>query len=780
LTRFADKSVTCAAKTSTVASCPEPVAKAFDHHDGDISDRIVKTVLLVNEDGVAPATAELAVHTTVSYDLRAEWVLKYEVSDRWDNHAHPVTFSMVFDDTAPPVLITNYGDHTVQSCDKDESNQDPDDPKMFLLPLNGVAATDNYDGSLTGEVEIKVTSPENTVHDITKAALSHYALASNILGEWSIDYSVEDHAGMFGTNGQNNPSTLAHKLTIVDTIGPNVYCKTMRYEKHTGKAAVGTLLETIPLAAGVVCEEKCDSYTFNRVVGSAGALSCNVFEETATDCKLMYTVATNAASMTAGSSTVGFPVGCNVADNNWECGVTYDDPGAYCVDMRDSYLTSTTVDLSALDGNLAVDGNTATGMVVDTTDITYSCSDTTGNAAAAQTRKVIVRDTTPPTLAITTAGAHEIIKNATWHHTNQRVVPDAETFLNNDALNSYIVEFSSGYLPDEAIVADLQEVGKGSYCVDACSADPSERSISTEWLQDDAALSPNEFPTMVPGTYVLKYTCTDQATHSQTKMRTIINQDKTQPALSITGASLLTVEASLTLNYNDDGALCSDGVDGMINDNVQVSGDEVDRAVVGSYSVNYDCSDSAGNAAFPLARTVVIVQTTCPTCTITGQDTVAVEASFPYTDAGIVCTDPISVDASVVTPTTTVNVEAPGSYEVTYRAINLNGLANDDAACSGGATTYTRTVTVTDTLTPVIALTYQGVHIHTGTSSGVGVNGETNPASAYDFSAGLMALPHKATANSQMWVLGGAAASAIGLALLASASRRTANVPVPV
>merc|ERR1711939_515827 len=57
--------------------------------------------------------------------------------------------------------------------------------------------------------------------------------------------------------------------------------------------------------------------------------------------------------------------------------------------------------------------------------------------------------------------------------------------------------------------------------------------------------------------------------------------------------------------------------------------------------ITYKCKDAAGNAADALTRTVVVKDTTCPTCTITGLQSVKREASFPYSDLGAICTDNI-------------------------------------------------------------------------------------------------------------------------------------------
>jgi hypothetical protein len=77
--------------------------------------------------------------------------------------------------------------------------------------------------------------------------------------------------------------------------------------------------------------------------------------------------------------------------------------------------------------------------------------------------------------------------------------------------------------------------------------------------------------------------------------------DAVAPVLSLRGAASISVPAGGT--YNDAGASAQDNIDGDISSAVIVSAD-VNTAVVGSYSVTYNVSDSAGNAATPITRTV--------------------------------------------------------------------------------------------------------------------------------------------------------------------------------
>merc|ERR1719440_836001 len=156
----------------------------------------------------------------------------------------------------------------------------------------------------------------------------------------------------------------------------------------------------------------------------------------------------------------------------------------------------------------------------------------------------------------------------------------------------------------------------------------------------------NGFQTLKPGTYALKYSCEDQAGHITTKCRTILNEDHTKPIITVLEADQQTYEATRSDNYVDAGATCSDEVDGNISQDVEVSGDVVNLARVGVYTIKYNCQDSAANTADEATRTVVVQDTSCPSCVLSADTTdaavdatVSIEASFPYNDVGAVATE---------------------------------------------------------------------------------------------------------------------------------------------
>ena len=87
---------------------------------------------------------------------------------------------------------------------------------------------------------------------------------------------------------------------------------------------------------------------------------------------------------------------------------------------------------------------------------------------------------------------------------------------------------------------------------------------------------------------------------------TLLDLDDEVPVLSLYGDSNVSHEAGG--EYNDLGASWTDNVDGEGN----VTGlGEVDTSSPGTYTLTYDYTDAAGNAAAQVTRTVTVEDTTC-------------------------------------------------------------------------------------------------------------------------------------------------------------------------
>jgi hypothetical protein len=270
--------------------------------------------------------------------------------------------------------------------------------------------------------------------------------------------------------------------------------------------------------------------------------------------------------------------------------------------------------------------------------VTYSVSDANGNAAIEVARVVNVVDTTPP--VITLLGGATIQKEALAEFIDPGV---------------NVVDLVDGNL-DPTITGTID--------------------VNTV------------------GTYVLKYNAKDSSGNSAVEVqRTVTVGDTGIPVISINGDVLVVQEAKGT--YVDRGAKASDALDGNLTGAMK-SVSTVNTDVVGDYSVTYSVSDSNGNTAVKVVRTVKVVDRTMPKITLLGSSSVTHEAKDPYVDGGVKAIDSIDGDLTKsVTVLSTVNTDAVGSYSVTYSV-------SDSSA--NAAVEMSRTVGVVDTTLPLITL----------------------------------------------------------------------------
>ena len=117
---------------------------------------------------------------------------------------------------------------------------------------------------------------------------------------------------------------------------------------------------------------------------------------------------------------------------------------------------------------------------------------------------------------------------------------------------------------------------------------------------------------------------------------------------------------------------------------------------VGVYTLTYSVSDSSGNAATPVYRTITIVDTQAPTITLVGNPTIDIQAGTTYVDPGFTAIDIYDGDLTVqVLVTGTVDTSILGAITLSY---DVSDSSNNDAP------TKTRTVRVVDTTKPLITL----------------------------------------------------------------------------
>merc|ERR1711871_1401972 len=562
-------------------------------------------------------------------------------------------------------------------------------------------ATWAFDGRVTPSDNYRSTSSMTVYMKLDKQGTweSVKSIDLCMIGEpeYVVHWYVDDLALAFGYKSNSNPQVHRVQMKVTDNTLPRV--RPTKYGQTTGFASI--------------------------VSGSPG--SDETTETTTLECGTEENGAIVEEYVEAGSEV-------NDNSDGKECGVAHGT--VRCI----------------AEGNVANCGITNHKTEVKqgtegTYNIEYKYTDTHGNPSKTVTRPVTIKDTTVPKLDIkgdctleNSAGANiNEVESKRADNTNangglfdsDRIAKMFEHFDRcNKAITTTVTIHTGACKFDSGNTPGVQ------HCAgDAATQAPIQGNYFAKWTWEgtfndkgSAATDATQvFPEYEAGTYAIVYK-TEDGHFTSTACRQIENVDHTHPIIQILGSDVMTLEATHQGNYIDDGATCSDQVDGVISQNVEVSGDVVNLSKVGTYTITYNCKDSANNAAPAARRTVVVAQTSCPRCYVFGKYEINHEASFPYADAGAACSDVIDGTVSTEcytsrdglgsdgTPdtvaadckgSTLVDVETTGTYTIKYRAQNTVGLWNDGLNCRGGPKSYLRTIAVMDTLRPVISLKYK-------------------------------------------------------------------------
>lgn len=204
----------------------------------------------------------------------------------------------------------------------------------------------------------------------------------------------------------------------------------------------------------------------------------------------------------------------------------------------------------------------------------------------------------------------------------------------------------------------------------------------------------NPVDTSKVGSYTVTYDVTDSSMNAAVQVTRAVNVTDTRaPVITLLGVSTVIVEVGDP--YIDAGATANDIGDGIVTSSI-VTDNPVDTAVVGSYTITYDVTDSSTNAATPVTRTVNVVDTTAPVIELLGISPETVEVGAAYADAGATASDIGDGELTLSIMTiNSVDTASVGSYTVTYDVSDLS---------TNAATQVTRIVNVVDTTAPVITL----------------------------------------------------------------------------
>ena len=214
------------------------------------------------------------------------------------------------------------------------------------------------------------------------------------------------------------------------------------------------------------------------------------------------------------------------------------------------------------------------------------------------------------------------------------------------------------------------ESGNGYTELGATTSDGSQVTINSDEFRDTV------------GTYSIYYDSTDTAGNNAIQViRTVNIIDTTPPVITLNGTNPQTIE--LGNGYTELGATTSDG------SQVTINSDEF-RDTVGTYSIYYDSTDTAGNNAIQVIRTVNIIDTTPPVITLNGTNPQTIELGNGYTELGATTSD-----GSQVTINSDEFRDTVGTYSIYYDSTDTAG---------NNAIQVIRTVNIIDNPPPVITL----------------------------------------------------------------------------
>lgn len=192
-----------------------------------------------------------------------------------------------------------------------------------------------------------------------------------------------------------------------------------------------------------------------------------------------------------------------------------------------------------------------------------------------------------------------------------------------------------------------------------------------------------------PGTFIVHWTYTDASgnTSSQDQTINVTGTDTTPPVPDVATLPTITDECSATV---PSAPTATDDCDGTLTGTTP---DPLTYTGAGTYTVHWTYTDQTGHAVNQ-NQTVIVTDTHAPTIALVGASNITVECHTSFSDQGVTTTDNCVPKNVNVTTAGSVNVNVPNIYTLTYTATDGGG----------NQASVQRTVTVVDTIAPVITL----------------------------------------------------------------------------
>ena len=173
------------------------------------------------------------------------------------------------------------------------------------------------------------------------------------------------------------------------------------------------------------------------------------------------------------------------------------------------------------------------------------------------------------------------------------------------------------------------------------------------------------------GTYEVTLKAIDDSKNSAKKTMTVNVVDKTKPEFAGLPKIISLTDKDTEYNWSQ-GVTAKDEIDGDLTAGIEIKAKAVKFGTPGKYMVSYSVKDAAGNKQEKTVN-VNIEDKTPPVLTV--PQSFVVKAGDPAPDyaKGAKAKDAVDGEVTVSVDASAVNLQAPGSYTVTYSAGDKSG-----------------------------------------------------------------------------------------------------------
>jgi len=191
----------CPAGSSNKKNCPFPKARAVDHQDANV--KVVTRIFLVDADGKTSNTEV----PKVNFAKRSTYLFKYDATDSAGNHAEQVVFALILDDTTAPVIDLCGKSHEIVQA-----------ASAWTL-CGSTTASDNVDGAIK-TFSYTVKQGKNILAREVPLAIARKYVNSRKMGTFAVTVTAHDKAGIYGKGAQDNVVSASKMVVVRDTLKP--------------------------------------------------------------------------------------------------------------------------------------------------------------------------------------------------------------------------------------------------------------------------------------------------------------------------------------------------------------------------------------------------------------------------------------------------------------------------------------------------------------------------------------------------------------------------------